>query len=227
MSSNGIVQRFRDTGFSFRILPADEVAGFLPELKAISDAWLRSKGVREKQFSIARSMTPYLASYPCALLQDAEGNRLHSPNILQRPNHGEFSIDLMRYLPDCPIEVRDLFLLHLIEWGRGAQFPRLNLGLAPLAALGIQPAARGRAAWPKILFSNANIGQFQGDPPVQAEVRPAVGPRYLAYPASWIWPSDSACAALIAAAGECHLPNEKQAGSDDSLRAPDRGSMIQ
>jgi lysylphosphatidylglycerol synthetase-like protein (DUF2156 family) len=135
-TSSRILRRFRDAGFSFKILAADEVAAFMPELRAISDAWLRSKGVREKQFSIGSFDDSYLSSYPCALLQDPEGKPVAFANILQRPNHGEFSVDLMRYLPDCPGGVRDLFLLHLIEWGRERNFRAFNLGLAPVAALG-------------------------------------------------------------------------------------------
>jgi len=221
--SSCILRRFRDAGFSFRIISADEVAGFMPALRAISDAWLRSKGVREKQFSIGSFDETYLSSYPCALLQDPEGKPVAFANILQRPNHGEFSIDLMRYLPDCPGEVRDLFLLRLIEWGRERNFRTFNLGLAPLAALGGSSQPRVGERMAKILFQHGEYwNDFRGIRRFKQKYDPQWGARYLAYPASWIWPQVILNVAALIAGGWRNVifPNEKQAGGDDSLRAP-------
>src|SRR5207249_3207 len=41
-----------DDGCTFEMVSPDATAALLPELRAISDEWLRSKGVREKGFSL-------------------------------------------------------------------------------------------------------------------------------------------------------------------------------
>lgn len=42
------------SGLSFEVIPSEAVKGWLPQLKAISDAWLENKQGREKGFSVGQ-----------------------------------------------------------------------------------------------------------------------------------------------------------------------------
>jgi phosphatidylglycerol lysyltransferase len=119
--------------------------------------------------------------------------------------------------------VRDLFLLRLIEWGRERNFRTFNLGLAPLAALGESSQPRVGERMAKILFQHGEYwNNFRGIRRSKQKYDPQWRARYLAYPASWIWPQVILNVAALIAGGWRNVvfPNEKQAGGDESLRAP-------
>src|SRR5207253_5020952 len=66
-----ILRRAERDGIAFRIMPPEEVVRRMPDLTAISDDWLRAKGVVERQFSIGYFDAAYLARFPCAVVHEA------------------------------------------------------------------------------------------------------------------------------------------------------------
>ncbi|HUU98066.1 MAG TPA: bifunctional lysylphosphatidylglycerol flippase/synthetase MprF [Phycisphaerae bacterium] len=56
-----VVNRFGREGCVFEMIAPEEVPAILPELRGISDAWLREKNVREKRFSVGFFDEAYLA----------------------------------------------------------------------------------------------------------------------------------------------------------------------
>jgi phosphatidylglycerol lysyltransferase len=57
-----VLNRLRNDGYRFEILPPEKAAQHLPELREISEEWLRSKRTGEKQFSIGHFDAMYLGT---------------------------------------------------------------------------------------------------------------------------------------------------------------------
>ena len=83
-------------GATFRIVDRDKVAGIMPQLRAVSDAWLQEKAVAEKGFSLGFFDPEYLAHFPIAVIE--QGHEIVAfANIWAGPKQVELSADLMRY----------------------------------------------------------------------------------------------------------------------------------
>ncbi len=216
-----VLNRFRNEGYVFEVLAANEVRPHLVELRRVSDAWLRSKRTREKQFSIGFFDDRYLCSFPCAVVRDQEGTAVAFSNILCDQSREEFSVDLMRFVPECPNGVMDLLFLKLFEWGKSQGFRNFNLGMAPLATVGEVPQARLQERLATILFQyGEHWYNFRGLRLFKEKYDPLWVPRYLAYPVFWRWPQVLAgVAALIAGGWKNILFAPNAATSGDAMRA--------
>jgi phosphatidylglycerol lysyltransferase len=197
-----VLNRFRNDGYEFQVIEPAEVAQQLDKLKYVSNEWLRSKQTREKQFSIGYFDPHYLTRFPCAIAKDKSGNVVGFANILPGPNSEEFSVDLMRYLPECPNGVMDFLFLRLFEWGNAIGYATFNLGMAPLATVGETRQARLPERLASILFQHGEHWyNFRGLRLFKEKFGPRWVPRYLAYPAFWMWPQAVVHAAAIIAGG--------------------------
>ena len=209
-----VLNRFRNDGYCFQVLPAAEVPGVLPELKTVSEAWLHSKKAREKQFSLGFFDAGYLSRFPSSLVRNREGKAVAFANVLPGSNHEEFSVDLMRYIPECPNGVMDLLFLRLFEWGKALGYTTFNLGMAPLATVGAVRQARLGERLANILFQHGEHWyNFRGIRLFKEKYDPRWVPRYLAYPAFWMWPQVIVNVAALVAGGWRNVifPIERQA----------------
>ncbi len=198
-----VLNKFRNDGYTFEVLSPLEVEPSLAELRRVSDAWLVSKGTKEKRFSIGFFDDRYLCSFPCAIVRDKSGLIAAFSNILcDIGSKEEFSVDLMRYLPECPNGVMDLLFLKLFDWGKSQGFRTFNLGMAPLATVGDVPQARLQERLANILFQyGEHWYNFRGLRQFKEKYDPAWIPRYLAYPVFWRWPQVLAGVAALIAGG--------------------------
>ncbi len=197
-----VLNRFRNDGYEFQVLEAEEIAPLMEKLRRISDEWLRSKRTREKQFSIGFFDPGYLTSFPCAIVRDRSGEVVAFANILPGPANEEFSVDLMRYLPECPNGVMDFLFLRLFEWGKSRNYRTFNLGMAPLATVGETPQARLPERLANILFQHGEHWyNFRGLRLFKEKFDPTWIPRYLAYPSFWMLPQVIANVAAMIAGG--------------------------
>ena len=90
-------RRAQRDGADVRGRPAGEVPPLMPELQAISDAWLESKSAREKGFSLGR-FDPGLSARGSRWRWCARGREIVAfANLWATPDRRELSIDLMRY----------------------------------------------------------------------------------------------------------------------------------
>ncbi len=209
-----VLNRFRNDGYTFVVLPAAEVPQHIPELEAVSHDWLRSKRARERQFSIGSFDATYLSSFPCAVVRDSTGKAVAFANVLLGPHQEEFSVDLMRYTSDCPNGVMDLLFLQLFEWGKEQGYRTFNLGMAPLATVGEIRQARLGERLANILFQyGEHWYNFRGIRLFKQKFDPRWVPRYLAYPAFWMWPQVIVNIAALIAGGWRNMifPTERQA----------------
>ncbi len=197
-----VLNKFRNDGYTFEVISKTEVLLHLAELRMVSEEWLRSKRAREKQFSIGFFDEGYLCSFPCALVRDKSERVVAFSNILLGPEKAEFSVDLMRYLPECPNGVMDLLFLKLFEWGKEQGYRTFNMGMAPLATVGDVRQARLQERLANILFQHGEHWyNFRGLRQFKEKFGPRWSPRYMAYPAFWRWPQALANVAALISGG--------------------------
>ncbi len=194
-----VVNRMEKAGGRFEILEGETIRAALPELRQVSDAWLRAKGAFEKQFSIGRFQQAYLLRFPCAVVRDGTGRALAFANVLEGARGEEISVDLMRYRSE---DVMDYLFVRLAEWGRERGFRRLNLGMAPLAAVGEGRWARPFERLARLLFRHGEQWyNYQGLRRYKEKFHPAWEPRYMAYRKPWQWPLAVVHVAVLIAGG--------------------------
>ena len=175
-------RRMEKMDCSFEIIPAAGVAGLLADLKEISDAWLEAKNTREKGFSLGRFHPGYLCSNPVALVRQGE-KVIAFANLWTGERREEFSIDMMRFLPDSPGGVMDYLFVCLMLWGRQEGYRWFNLGMAPLAGLENRPFAPLSQQIGSLIFRHGeHFYNFQGLRSYKDKFDPVWEPRYLVSP---------------------------------------------
>jgi phosphatidylglycerol lysyltransferase len=168
-------------GAQFEIVTRTQVGAILPELRAVSDAWLAEKKTAEKRFSLGFFDEQYLVNFDCAVAR-RDGAIVAFAN-LWRGAEGELSVDLMRYNGDAPKGIIDFLLIECMLWANGQGFHWFNLGMAPLAGLEEHALA---PAWHKLGRMVQRYGEmfypFEGLRKYKEKFLPVWRPRYLAAP---------------------------------------------
>jgi phosphatidylglycerol lysyltransferase len=197
-----VLRRAERDGVRFRILAPYQVDAVLPQLRTISDDWLRTKGVTERQFSIGSFSDAYLRRFRCAVVETAdEGRLLAFANLLEGPRRQELSVDLMRSRSDGP-RVMDFLITSLLLEGKRLGYQRFNLGMAPLASVGEQRGAYVRERLARLMFQRGEHWyNFQGVRFYKEKFHPEWVPRYLAYPRAFEWAAATAAASALVAGG--------------------------
>jgi phosphatidylglycerol lysyltransferase len=187
-------------GHRFEIRPAKEAAELIPEVRAISDAWLSQKNTREKGFSLGFFKEDYLRRFPLALVWRHD-KLCAFANLLEGANHEELSVDLMRYLPG-ESDLMEFLFLELMLWGQAEGYRWFNLGMAPLSGLGNLPS---RSRWNRLGHFLFRYGEhfynFQGLREYKEKFSPVWEPRYLAYPGGLTLPRVLADIAALISGG--------------------------
>ena len=198
-----VLRRAERDGVRFRVLSCDEVAARLDELEAISDDWLRTKGLGERQFSLGFFDRDYLRRFPCAIVEEVEAPHriLAFANLLDGPQNVEASVDLMRHRSDGP-KVMDFLFVSLFLRGKEHGYARFNLGMAPLASVGAHRGAHARERLARVLFQRGEQWyNFQGLRAYKDKFDPEWVPRYMAYQNAWEWPIAIAYVSALIAGG--------------------------
>lgn len=164
----------------FEIVPTNGVPAIMPELKAVSDAWLQAKGGREKQFSIGWFEPAYLQRFPAAVIRH-EGRIVVFANVLCGADKEELSVDLMRYLPNVLDDVMEELFIELMLWGKSQGYRWFNLGMAPLSGLQDHPLAPTWNRLGAVLFRHGEeFYNFRGLRQFKDQFDPVWRPKYLA-----------------------------------------------
>jgi len=169
-------------GAQFEVVKSENVSAILPELRAVSDAWLAEKHAAEKRFSLGYFDERYLANFDCAVVR-RDGVIIAFANIWRAGAHKELSVDLMRYSDRAPKGVIDYMLVESMLWGRSQGYAWFNLGMAPLSGLEEHALA---PAWHKVGRMVQRYGEmfypFEGLRKYKEKFLPVWRPRYLAAP---------------------------------------------
>jgi phosphatidylglycerol lysyltransferase len=168
-------------GATFEMLPPAEVNAVLPQLRAVSDAWLEEKKTAEKRFSLGFFEERYVANFDVGVVR-SKGAVVAFAN-LWRGGSAELSVDLMRYDSGAPKGVIDYMLIECMLWGKAQGFRWFNLGMAPLSGLEDHALA---PAWHKlgrmVQRYGENFYNFEGLRKFKEKFNPVWRPRYLAAP---------------------------------------------
>lgn len=188
------INKYQREGFSFEIVYANQVEAILPNLKRISDAWLKEKNAKEKRFSLGFFNEEYLKHCELAVVKK-DGEIYAFCNLWALNNRRQVSIDLMRYLPGTPNGIMEYLNISLALWAKEQGFTYFCLGMAPLSGLENHALA---PLWHKIgntIFRNAgDFYNFEGVYFYKDKFNPTWEPVYLAAP-----PGLQTAAALLSA----------------------------
>jgi phosphatidylglycerol lysyltransferase len=168
-------------GAQFEVVPRADIGAILPQLRAVSDAWLAAKNTAEKRFSLGYFADEYLKHFDCGVVR--RGGSVVAFANLWRGAHSELSVDLMRYNDGAPKGVIDYLLIECMQWGRTQGFQWFNLGMAPLSGLEEHALA---PTWHKLGRLVQRYGEvfyhFEGLRKYKEKFLPVWRPRYLAAP---------------------------------------------
>ncbi|XRD88168.1 bifunctional lysylphosphatidylglycerol flippase/synthetase MprF [Dyella nitratireducens] len=176
------VNKLARDGVRLEIVPQEQVPALLPQLKPISDAWLREKRVREKGFSLGAFDERYLSRTPMAVVWQND-KMVAFANMLLTESMEEASVDLMRYLPDAPPGLMDYLFVELMQWSKAQGYRWFNLGMAPLSGLQSRRQAPLWNRFGALIFGRGErFYNFQGLHRYKDKFDPEWEPRYLAAP---------------------------------------------
>ncbi|WP_327439904.1 bifunctional lysylphosphatidylglycerol flippase/synthetase MprF [Pseudomonas donghuensis] len=155
----------------------------LAELKAISDAWLSGKNVREKGFSLGRFSPEYLQHFRIALIR-FEGRPVAFANLLETRSLELASLDLMRAHPEAPKLTMEYMMIGLIQHYKQHGYGRFSLGMVPLSGLQPRRGAPLTQRLGSMVFQRGEqLYNFQGLRRFKDKFQPDWEPRYMAVPA--------------------------------------------
>jgi phosphatidylglycerol lysyltransferase len=175
-------RRAEREGASFEIVAAADVPALLPELRGVSDAWLRTKRQSEKAFSIGRFDPAYLARFDCAVVRQ-HGRIVAFANIWTTGTQEELSVDLMRHAETMPYGTMDYLFVRLMKWGSQQGYRWFNLGLAPLSGIESRRLAPMWARIGALLYRHGDsFYGFEGLRAYKEKFSPVWEPRYIAGP---------------------------------------------
>jgi len=194
-----------EEGATFEVIPAEAVAPLIPELQAISDAWLAGHAGGEKGFALGGFHPPYVQQFPLALVR-WEGHIVAFATLWPVASRTAFSIDLMRYIEAGPRRIMDYLFVELIQWGREQGYAAFDFGMAPLSGLDDRPLAPMLSRVGRLIFDRGEeIYNFQGVRGYKDKYDPHWQPRYVAAPRKWAIPMLLADVGLLTSGGMVNL----------------------
>ncbi|MDQ1081314.1 bifunctional lysylphosphatidylglycerol flippase/synthetase MprF [Pseudoroseomonas cervicalis] len=178
------LNRAEREGLRFELVPPDQVAPLLPELKKISDEWLAQHRAREKAFSLGSFEPAYVASQPVAVVRGPEDAIIAFATVMDTPGaRTDMSIDLMRHRPVMPPGTMDFLFLKLILMAKEQGYGHFDLGMAPLSGLA---AHRLAPVWYRlgglVFRRGERFYNFRGLRAFKEKFEPVWEPRYLCTP---------------------------------------------
>ena len=193
-------RRLEKEGASFKVIPANEAAALMADLRSVSNEWLGDKP-SEKGFSLGFFDEAYLSRFPLAVIE-LGGHVVAFANIWSGANKEELSIDLMRYGANAPKGVMESLFVHLMMWGKSEGYRHFSLGMAPMSGFERSPMA---PLWTRVgsfLYEHGEaVYHFQGLRAFKKKFDPVWEPYYLAYPGGLALPRVLADVTALIAGG--------------------------
>jgi phosphatidylglycerol lysyltransferase len=174
--------------YTFEIVPPEEVPQILAALEGVSNIWLSQKNTNEKGFSLGFFSPDYIRQFPAAVVRKDQ-QIVAFANIWMGAEKEELSVDLMRYLPNCPDGMMDYLFVELLLWGKSQSYKWFNFGMAPLSGLeGRALASLWSRAGVFVFRHGEHFYNFRGLREYKDKFDPLWQPRYLAYPSGLALP---------------------------------------
>ena len=167
---------------TFRVVPVEQVSGLMDQLRTVSNEWLERQAGAEKGFSLGFFDPEYVARFPVAVIERA-AEVVAFANLWPGADHGELSVDLMRYGDRAPKDVMDALFAHVMLWGKAQGYRWFPIGMAPLSGFETSPVAPLWTRLAAFLYQHGEaVYNFQGLRAFKEKFDPVWQPRYLAYP---------------------------------------------
>ena len=200
-----------EAGASFEVVPPERVHEIMPQLQAISDAWLVHHAGGDKSFSMGGFYPSYVAEFPVAVVR-FEGKIIAFATLWTTACKSAFSMDLMRYIEEGPKRIMDYLFVELIEWGRRENYQAIEFGMAPLSGLEDRPLAPVLSRVGALIFERGEeVYNFQGVRAYKGKYDPVWRPRYIAAPHKWAIPLVLADMGLLTSGGVAGLAKRPKA----------------
>ena len=186
---------------TFRVIPATCVPAMLPQLREVSNDWLRERAGAEKGFSLGCFKPEYVSRFPAAVIE-REGHVLAFATLWPGPQGAELSVDLMRFDHRAPRDVMEALFVHVMIWGREHGYKQFSMGMAPLSGFESSPVGPLWNRLAAFLYKHGDIVySFQGLRAYKEKFDPVWQPRYLAYPGGLRLPRVLADVSALVAGG--------------------------
>ncbi len=206
-----------EEGATFEVVPPEAVAGLIPDLQRISDAWLAGHAGGEKGFALGGFQPGYVQLFPVALVR-WEGRIVAFATLWPVASRSAFSIDLMRYVEEGPRRIMDYLFVELIQWGRDQGYAAFDFGMAPLSGLDDRPLAPMLSRVGRLIFDRGEeIYNFQGVRGYKDKYHPLWQPRYVAAPRKWAIPLLLADVGLLTSGGMARLAKRPSRKVDEPV----------
>ncbi|MGV3466475.1 MAG: bifunctional lysylphosphatidylglycerol flippase/synthetase MprF [Heyndrickxia sp.] len=168
-------------GFSCIVLEPPYSEELLNRLQFISEEWLQ--GRLEKGFSLGFFDKDYLNLGPIAIVKNEEEVPIAFTSLMPKyDEHETLSLDLMRQLSNVPPGIMDFMFLHLFEWAGQKGYKRFNIGMAPLANVGLSKYSfLGEKLASQIYLHGSFIYHFKGLKNFKEKYADSWEPKYMAY----------------------------------------------
>ncbi len=171
-----------DEGCTFEIVPPADLDPIIPQLRAISDAWLHEKRAREKRFSLGKFDEQFIRHSAIGVVR-RQGAIIAFVTLWCSGQKAEVEVDLMRYGADAPSGIMRYALIEAMFWSRDQGYSWFNMGGAPLA--GIRSTAIA-PLWNRIALAVRGMGEryynFEGLRAFKDWFYPEWEPMYLVSP---------------------------------------------
>lgn len=179
-SARNTLKRAEKEGAEFRIIPKEEVRAILPELRRLSDDWLKGKNTREKRFSLGCFDEGYLCRSDCAVVY-VDGAPAAFANLWNTEQRVELSIDLMRYGNNAPKNIMEYLFLKLMLYGKEQGYEYFNLGMAPMSGFQVHSFSPVWNRLAGIIYKHGEkFYNFRGLRSYKEKFDPVWEPRYIA-----------------------------------------------
>ena len=173
------INRAERDGLEFALATPTQVAQVMPELRAISDAWLEGQETREKGFSLGNFQPSYIDGQPVALIRQ-HGELVAFANLLRTQLKEEISVDMMRQLPEAPPGTMDFLFTRLMLHFQAEGYQRFGLGMAPMSGMASHELAPRWHRFGRLLFDHGEtFYNFRGLRGFKDKFDPEWEPRYL------------------------------------------------
>ncbi|HEU5300142.1 MAG TPA: phosphatidylglycerol lysyltransferase domain-containing protein, partial [bacterium] len=145
--------------------------------------WLAMMHGMEKGFSLGWFDDVYIRQSAVMAVHGPDGLVTAFANLIPEYQRNEATIDLMRRRPDGVPGTMDFLFVRLLQWAADSGYATFNLGLSPLAGVGLQRDAPAVERALHYLYEHLNqFYNFKGLHAFKEKFGPQWSPRYLVYP---------------------------------------------
>jgi len=173
--------KFVRADYSYEIITPPHSIDLLEELREISNEWLQ--GREEKGFSLGFFSEDYLNKAPIAIVRNEQKQILGFMSIMHvYDDYQTISVDLMRFKPEAASGAIDFLFLCLFDWAKEQGYARFNMGMAPLANVGLSRFSfLSEKIAAQIFLHGHFFYHFQGLRKFKEKYTNIWEPKYLAY----------------------------------------------